>query len=89
VNAVPTAADRLKALEGCGDTQGLKSALHELCAEFGTVTNIDIMTMNEAEKRRALCFLRLESEAQENDLMCSLGVSRFGNDVLVVVDLPR
>ena len=45
--------------------------------------------MAEAEKRRALCFLRLESEAQERHLMSSLGVSRFGNDVLVIVDLPR
>ena len=41
------------------------------------------------EKRRALCFLRLESEAQERQLMSSLGVPRFGNDVLVIVDLPR
>ena len=45
------------------------------------------MTMAEAEKRRALCFLRLESEAQEIELMSRLGVSRFGNEVLVVVDL--
>ena len=44
--------------------------------------------MDEAEKRRALCFLRLESQAQESELMASLGVTRFGNDVLVIVDLP-
>jgi hypothetical protein len=89
VNTVPTCADRLQALKGCGDTGKLKSAIQELCAEFGKVTSIDIMTMTEAEKRRALCFLRLESEAQEARLMTSLGVSRFGNEVLVVVDLPR
>ena len=89
MNAVPSAADRMKALAGCGDTVRLKSAIQELCAEFGKVTSIDIMTMTEAEQRRALCFLRLESEAQEIELMSSLGVCRFGNDVLVVVDLPR
>ena len=83
-----TATDRLKALTGCGNTDRLKSAVHELCAEFGKVTNIEILTMTEDEKRRALCFLRLESEAQEMQLMASLGVGRFGNDVLVVVDLP-
>lgn len=58
-----------------------------MCAEFGKVTRIDILTMAEAEKRRALCFLRLESEAQERQLMASLGASRFGSDVLVIVDL--
>jgi hypothetical protein len=89
VNAARTSADRLKALTGCGDTDRLKAAIHELCAEFGKVTRIDILTMAEAEKRRALCLLRLESEAQEMQLMSSLGVSRFGTDVLVMVDLPR
>ena len=88
MNAV-TSADRLKALQGCGDPVALRCAMHALCAEFGTVTSIDILTMSEAEKRRALCFLRLESEEQEQQLMMSLGVGRFGNDVLVVVDLPR
>lgn len=33
--------------------------------------------------------LRLKSEAQETRLMASLGVGRFGNDVLVIVDLPK
>lgn len=89
MNAVATCADRMKALQGCGDPVELRSAMHALCAEFGKVTNIDILTMSEAEKRRALCFLRLESEEQEQQLMISLGVGRFGNDVLVVVELPR
>jgi hypothetical protein len=89
VKAARTSAERLKALAGCGDTERLKSAIHELCAEFGKVTSISIMTMTEAEQRRALCFLRLESEAQEFELMSRLGVSRFGNEVLVVVDLAH
>ena len=80
--------DRLESLGGCGDAAGLRSALGKLCAEFGKITRIDILTVAEAEKRRALCLLRLESEAQESRLMISLGASRFGDDVLVVVDLP-
>jgi len=79
--------ERLKTLAGCGDTVRLKSAIQELCAEFGKVRSIDIMTMTEAEKRRALCFLRLESEAQERRLMTTLGASRLGEDLLVIVDL--
>lgn len=89
MNAARSSADRLKALAGCGDAASLKSAIREMCTEFGTVTRIDILTVAEAEKRQALCFLRLASEAQEIQLMSSLGVCRFGNDVLVVVDLPR
>lgn len=57
--------DRLKSLTGCGDIGSLRSAVQELCTEFGKVTRIDVLTMVEAEKRRALCFLRLKSAAQE------------------------
>ena len=85
---VTSMRDRLESLAGCGDTATLRSAVSDLCAEIGKVTRIDMFTMAEAEKRRALCFLRLESEAQEAQLIVSLGGSRFGNDVLVVVDLP-
>jgi hypothetical protein len=81
------AADRLKRLAGCRDVGSFKSAVHEMCAEFGKVTRMDILTMAEAEKRRALCFLQLESEAQESRLMACLGAYRFGSDVLVIVDL--
>ena len=80
--------DRLKSLTGCDDIGGLRSAVQELCTEFGKVTRIDVFTMTEVEKRRALCFLRLESAAQERQLMSALGASRFGDDVLVIVDLP-
>ena len=89
MNAARTSAERLKALTACADALGLKSAVHEMCAEFGNVKSIDILTVVEAERRRALCFLRLESEAQEIELMRSLGVSRFGSEVLVVVDFAR
>ena len=80
-------AERLKTLAGCGDPASLRSAVSELCNEFGKVTRIDVFTMAEAEKRRALCFLRLESEAQERRLMAALGASRMGADLLVIVDL--
>jgi hypothetical protein len=80
--------ERLRTLAGCGDADSLRSAASELCVEFGKVTRIDVFTMAETEKRRALCFLRLESEAQERRLIAILGASRLGEDLLVVVDLP-
>jgi hypothetical protein len=82
-------ADWMKSLTGCRDLESLRSTLRDLCAEFGKATRIEVLTMAEAERRRALCFLRLESPAQEQQLMTNLGASRFGDDVLVVVDLPR
>ena len=78
---------RLDSLTGCGDAASLRSAVSKVCGEFGGLARIDIFTMAAAEKRRALCFLRLQSAAQEERLMTGLGASRFGDDLLVIVDL--
>ena len=79
---------RLESLTGCCDAASVRSAITELCTEFGKVTRIDVLTLAAGEKRQAVCLLRLESDTQEKQLMSSLGVSRFGDDVLVIVDLP-
>jgi hypothetical protein len=79
----------MRSLGGCGDAASLRSAVSELCAEFGKVTYVDVLTMAEAEKRWALCFLRLESAAQERQLMSALDVPRFGEDLVMIVDLAR
>lgn len=76
------------ALAGCGDAASLRTAIRGLCETYGKVTSIDVMTVAEARKRQALCFLRLESEAEETRLMNGVGALRFGSDVLVIVDLP-
>ena len=87
--ALRTSRDRLNSLAGCGDAASVRSMLSELCAEFGKLMRIDIFTIAEAEKRRALCLLRLESAAQERQLMTSLGAARFGDDLLLIVELSR
>ena len=87
-SAMYSSQDRLKSLAGCGDLPTLRSAFQELCSEFGTVTHIDVLTVAKPEKRSALFFLRMESNAQEQQLITTLGASRFGNDVLVIVDFP-
>jgi hypothetical protein len=84
-----TSADQLKSLANCSDVASLRSALEALCTEFGRLTRLDVLTLAEAERRRALCLLRLESAAQEQQLMTTLSASRFGDDVLIVVDLPQ
>lgn len=88
-DAMSVGADRLKPLTRCSDVVSLRSAVEELCTEFGKVTRLDVLTLAEAERRRALCLLRLESAAQEQKLMATLRASRFGDDVLIVVDLAR
>jgi hypothetical protein len=80
---------RMKTLTGCGDAVSLRSAINALCAEYGTVAYIDVLTMAQAEKRWALCLLRLESAAQEQALMRALDVRRFGEDLVMIVDLAR
>jgi hypothetical protein len=77
----------LQTLAGCADAASLHLAVSELCAEFGNPTRVGIVTMAEARKRRALCFLRLETEAQERQLMAALGASRIGQDLLIIVEL--
>jgi hypothetical protein len=77
----------LDSLAACGDVASLRSAVTRVCGEFGGLTHIDILTMAQAEKRRALCFLRLGSAAQESRLMASLGARRFGDELLVIIDL--
>jgi hypothetical protein len=80
--------DWLESLTGCRDVASLRSGITDLCAEFGKVTHIDVLTLAVEERRSAVCLLRLESDAQERQLMSSLGISRFGDDLLIIVDLP-
>ena len=77
----------MKDLVRCGDVGSLESALRKLCAEFGSVSQLDILTMIDAGKRQAVCLLRLDSSEQEQSLMAKLGAGRFGEDLCVVVNL--
>ncbi|HMH19869.1 MAG TPA: hypothetical protein VK572_17155 [Burkholderiales bacterium] len=78
----------LKSLVACKDIASVRTTIHELCTGFGEISHMDILTVKQPGKRQALCFLRLGSEAQEKQLMADLGVTRFGSELLCVVDLP-
>lgn len=77
----------VRELSGCSDVGSLGSALRTLCSEFGSVSQLDILTMTDCGKRQAVCLLRLASSGQEQALMTKLGANRFGEDLCVVVDL--
>jgi len=77
----------LKDLSHCGEIGSLESALRALCSGFGPVSRLDVLPLVGAGKRQAICLLRLDSPARQQDLMTKLGASRFGEDVCVIVEL--
>ena len=79
----------LKSLVGCKDVASLRSTIDELCTGVGELLQFDVLTLSRSGKHQALCFFRIKSEAQERQLVASLGASRFGKDLLLVVDLAE
>lgn len=77
----------LDQLNGYADIGALRPALLSICARFGSIARLDILAAGQAGKRQALCFLRMDSAEQEQQLISELGVGRFGGDLVVVVDL--
>lgn len=81
-----TALDRLR---HCPDIATLKPELHRLCEKFGHVARLDVLTAIHEGMRQAVCFLRLDSPEQEQRLMQTLGVGRFGGEIVFVVDIDQ
>lgn len=74
-------------LRRCADVATLKARLLIECAAFGPVQRLDILTAVHEGRQQAICFLRLQTPEQEQALMKSLGVGRFGGEIVFVVDL--
>ena len=69
------------------DVATLKPALYRLCEKFGRIARLDVLTAIHEGTRQAICFLRMESPEKEQMLMQTLGVGRFGGEIVFVVDL--
>jgi hypothetical protein len=82
-----TSLQTLRELQHHASAETLTPALHGLCSRFGSVKKLAILTAKHEGAKQAICFLQLASEAQERALMNSLGVSKFGDEVIIVVDL--
>ena len=74
-------------LRKCADIAALRTALQEMCAPFGTVRRMDILTSVHEGRQQAICFLRMATPEQEQALMRLLGVGCFGGEIVFVVDL--
>jgi hypothetical protein len=77
----------LDQLKNCADINALRAGLCSLCSRFGSIVRLDILTASQAGKRQALCFLRMDSPEEEEQVMSELGMGRFGGDLVVVIDL--
>jgi len=74
-------------LKNCTDISALRLRMCSLFSRFGSIARLDILTARQAGKRQALCFLRMDSPEQEQQLMSEFGVGRFGGDIVVIIDL--
>jgi hypothetical protein len=74
-------------LAGYADVGHLTTALRSLCARYGSVSRLHVLTAHQQGKRQALCFLRMDTPDQERHLMRELGIQRFSGDLVLVVDL--
>jgi len=77
----------IEELRHCPDVATLKPALQRLCEKFGRIASLDVLTAMHEGTKQAICFLRLDSPEKEEALMKTLGVGRFGGEVVFVVDL--
>lgn len=69
------------------DAATLKPALQGLCEKFGRVARLDVLTSMHEGIKQAICFLRMVSPEREQFLMKTLGVGRFGGEIVFVIDL--
>lgn len=77
----------LEALQWCTSISGLRVALGVLCRAYGDLRRLDIVPAAQGGRQQALCFLRLQTAAQEESLMRALGIGRFGGELVLVVKL--
>jgi hypothetical protein len=66
----------------------LRCAIQALCTEKGIASRVDIWTLAKSGKRQALCFVRTDPAAHERQLAFIPGVTRIGDEMLFIVDLP-
>ena len=75
-------------LDRCADVAELRASLHKLCAQFGAVQHLDILTSVHEGAQQAIGFLRLADAEQEQAFMRAFGVGCFDGELVVVFDLP-
>lgn len=77
----------LAQLGPCSDVTMLRSRVADVSADYGGLERLDILPAVHEGRHQAICFMRLQTPEQEEALMRSLGVRRFGDEIAFTVDL--
>lgn len=71
----------------CRDVFAVSVALLRVCARYGDVEQLQILTASHQGQLQALCFFRLTRPDAEEPLMLALGAQRCDGRLAVVVNL--
>ncbi|MBN9405936.1 MAG: RNA-binding protein [Burkholderiales bacterium] len=69
------------------DIATVRRSLGSACARFGRVRQLDVLLASHDGGRQAVCFVRMETMAQEQAVMDALGIRRFEGVLGLVLDL--
>lgn len=78
---------QLENLGRLGSVVELKQSLRAICSAYGVVTKLEVLLAKQVGKRRALCFLGMQTLEQEQVLMRELQLGQFGGDVVAIIEL--
>ena len=76
-------------LRRCASLSALQAAVHEMCAPFGSVVQLDVLCAVQVGRQQALCFLRMGSMEQERRAQESLHLRSFGDRLVLVLDIDH
>lgn len=85
--SAPASTLSLDLLQHCVSISSLRVLLQALCSSHGQLQRLDIVPAARVGRRQALCFLRMQTAAQEHSLIRALGIGRFGGELVLVVNL--
>ncbi len=71
------------------DIFALRDRLHALFSRYGRVQRLDLVRADQGQRQRAMCFLRMATPHEEQTVAQSLGLGRFGGDLVMVVALDE
>jgi hypothetical protein len=78
----------LAALSECGDLDGLRIELNEICSHFGEIASMQISISRKHERVAVRSFVRLTQPLHEANLMATLRIGRFDDQLLFFIDNP-
>lgn len=68
-----------------GDAFDLRERLYLLFSEHGHVHRLELLRADQNGQRRFLCFVRMRNEQENRAVAQSLGLGRFGGDLVMLI----